>query len=38
VAKLFREDSLLGILLSGGDESTWLFARLHKPGFVRDWL
>ena len=36
LAKLFRPDSLLGILLAGGDESTWLFAMIHKPGFLRD--
>lgn len=38
LASLFGEDSLPGILISGGDESTWLFAKLHDPGLGRSIL
>lgn len=36
LAKLFKEASLPAILLSGGNEDTWLFSMLYRPGFFRD--
>lgn len=36
MARFFREDSLLGILLAGGNEEVWLFGLLRKPGLGRN--
>jgi len=36
LAKLFREDSLMAILLSGGLTDLWLFAQLREAGVRRD--
>ena len=36
LGSLFREDSLAGILLSGGNEEAWGFSLLHSPGLPRD--
>merc|ERR1719240_1407380 len=36
LAKLFRENSLPGFLLSGGNEELWVFERLHFPGLQRE--
>jgi hypothetical protein len=36
LANMFKESSLPGYLVRGGDESFWLFALLQKPGFGRE--
>merc|ERR1719433_953661 len=36
LAKLFQEDSLMAILLSGGLTDLWLFAQLRESGARRD--
>ena len=36
LAKLFREDSIFAVLLSGGNEENWGFSLLAQPGLVRD--
>jgi hypothetical protein len=35
---MFDDDSLAAILLRGGDEESWGFAALHRPGVKRDVL
>jgi hypothetical protein len=36
LANLFSEDSIMAILLRGGNEENWGFASLHAPGTTRD--
>jgi len=36
LAKLFREDRLIAVLLAGGAEESWSFSWLHHPGPMRN--
>eukprot|EP00746_Dinoflagellata_sp_MGD_P009494 gnl/MRDRNA2_/MRDRNA2_119322_c0_seq1.p1 gnl/MRDRNA2_/MRDRNA2_119322_c0~~gnl/MRDRNA2_/MRDRNA2_119322_c0_seq1.p1 ORF type:complete len:685 (+),score=104.75 gnl/MRDRNA2_/MRDRNA2_119322_c0_seq1:194-2056(+) len=36
LAKLFRENSLLAILLRGGVVDSWIFSLISRPGWTRD--
>ena len=38
LAAMLPESSLAAILLRGGNEESWAFAQLHKPGVTRDVL
>jgi len=35
LAKQFRENSLIAIILAGGNEDLWIFALLQRPGLGR---